>query len=323
MSDAAKLPKSSFLVTGGAGFIGSNLVEALLGSGHDVRVLDNLATGRAGNLADADAWAAADSARFEFHEGDIRDADDVGSAMRDVDFVIHLAALGSVPRSVEDPQTSNDVNVNGTLRLLLAARDAGVRRFVFASSSSLYGESEELPKHEGMAPAPVSPYGLQKLAAETYCGLFHRLYGLPTVSLRYFNVFGRRQNPESDYAAVIPRFITAIRSGDAPVIYGDGEQTRDFTYVENVIEANRLACAASDAAFGRAFNIACGDRISLNALAGTFFRLAGREPNVRYEEARAGDIKHSLAAIERATDVLGYTPGVSLEEGLAAVWERF
>jgi len=227
-----------------------------------------------------------------------------------------MAAIPSVQRSVADPIGTNDVNVNGTLCLLEASREAGVRRFVFASSSSLYGESEVLPKVESMRTAPISPYGLQKLAGESYCGLYHRLYGLPTVALRYFNVFGPRQDPSSEYSAVIPRFIAALRKGQPPTIYGDGEQTRDFTFIGNVVAANRLACEAGPAALGRAFNIACGYRISLNELARCIGELTGHEVAPRHAEPRPGDIRHSLAGIDEARANLGYDPTVDLTEGL-------
>jgi nucleoside-diphosphate-sugar epimerase len=305
-----------FLVTGGGGFIGSNLTEALLGHGDDVRVLDNFSTGRRENLNEADSWAAAGGGRFELIEGDMRDRGTCQQAVQGVDFVLHMAAIPSVQRSVADPIGTNDVNVNGTLRLLEASREAGVRRFVFASSSSLYGESETLPKVESMRSAPISPYGLQKLAGESYCGLYHRLYELPTVALRYFNVFGPRQDPSSEYSAVIPRFIAALRKGQPPTIYGDGEQTRDFTFIGNVVAANRLACQAGPDALGRAFNIACGYRISLNELARCIGELTGQGVAPRHAEPRPGDIRHSLAGIDEARANLGYDPSVDLKEGL-------
>jgi len=304
-----------YLVAGGGGFIGSNLVEALLLDGHDVRALDNFATGRRENLERADAWAR-DGGTFELIEGDIRVTADCRRAVDGVDYVLHQAALPSVPRSIEDPTGSNAVNVTGTLNLLEAGRAAGVRRFVFASSSSIYGESESLPKVETMPSNPISPYGLQKLAGETYCRLYHRLYGMPTVALRYFNVFGPRQDPHSEYAAVVPRFLTAARDGGSPTIFGDGEQTRDFTFVANVVHANRLACEAGDDALGRAFNIACGDRISLNDLVAMIGRLVKRPIESRHEAPRAGDIKHSMAGIDLARRHLGFEPQVGIEEGL-------
>jgi len=312
-----------FVVTGAGGFIGSNLVEAILARGDKVRALDNFATGRRENLASAAAWAAAGKSSFEMIEGDIRDAATCRRAVAGADFVLHQAAIPSVQRSVSDPHGSNDVNVSGTLNVLLAARDAKVRRLVMASSSSLYGESEVLPKVETMCPAPISPYGLQKLTGETYCGIFHRLYGLPTVALRYFNVFGPRQDPGSEYSAVIPKFITAIKEGQAPTIYGDGEQTRDFTFIGNVVQANLLSCEAGPQAHGGAFNIACGERISLNQLVQIFAGFAGRSVQPRYEPARAGDIKHSLAGIAKAEAALGYRPEVSVRDGLRRTWDAF
>ena len=312
------------LVTGGGGFIGSNLVEALLRRGDDVRVIDNFATGRRENLAEAPAWAEAGGGRFELVEGDIRDEEAVRRAVADRDVVLHQAAIPSVARSVADPLTSHRVNVDGTLNLLLAARDLGVRRFVMASSSSLYGESPTLPKGETMCPDPISPYGLDKLAAETYCRLFHRLYGLGTVALRYFNVFGPRQDPSSEYSAVIPKFTAALLAGRAPTIYGDGGQTRDFTYIENVVRANLLAAEAPEEACGEAYNVACGERISLLDLAARLGRITGREIAPVHADPRPGDIRHSLAGIDKARRLLGYEPVVGLDEGLerTVAWYR-
>jgi nucleoside-diphosphate-sugar epimerase len=310
-----------FLVTGGGGFIGSNLVEAILGRGESVRVVDNFATGRRQNLEHAPRWAEAGRGRFELVEADIRDLETCRKAVAGCEYVLHQAAIPSVQRSVQDPLTTNAVNVTGTLNLLLAARDAEVRRFVMASSSSLYGESETLPKVETMAPAPISPYGLQKLAGETYLGIFHRLYGTKTVALRYFNVFGPRQDPGSEYSAVIPKFIAAIKGGKRPTIYGDGEQTRDFTYIENVVEANFAACAAGAAALGGAYNIACGERISLNDLVRILAGFAGRSVAPEYAAHRPGDIKHSLAGIEKARSLLGFDPKVTVRDGLKRTWD--
>ncbi|MHC4991223.1 MAG: SDR family oxidoreductase [Planctomycetota bacterium] len=307
---------AGYLITGGAGLIGSNLVEAFLERGDDVRVIDDFSTGRRENLSRAGEWAGSGGGRYELVEGDIRDAETCRAAMRGVDFVLHLAAVPSVQRSVLDPVGTHAVNVGGTLGLLEAAREAEVRRFVYTSSSSIYGESETLPKVESMAPAPISPYGLQKWTAESYCGLYHRLYGLPTVSLRYFNVFGPRQDPGSEYSAVIPRFMQAICNGAQPTIYGDGEQTRDFTFVENVVEANRLACVAGESALGRPFNIGCGSRISLNRLLAAICELRGVEARPRHEAPRPGDIRHSLAGIDAAREHLGFRPAVGLDEGL-------
>jgi nucleoside-diphosphate-sugar epimerase len=314
---------SRYTIAGGGGFIGSNIVEQLLRDGQDVRVLDNFATGRRSNLEQADAWASEGGASFELIEGDIRDDAACDEALAGADYVILTAAIPSVPRSVEDPVTTNDVNVRGTLGVLEAARRHGLKRVVFSSSSSLYGESETLPKVESMPPAPISPYGLQKLAGESYCALYYRLYGTPTVALRYFNVFGPRQDPASDYAAVIPRFVTAIKSGGQPTIYGDGETTRDFTYVANVVQANLLSCTAAESALGKAFNIGCGRRISLNELARTIGELTGHEVTPVYEPERVGDIKHSLAGIERARRHLGFDPRIDLVEGLRRTVETY
>ncbi len=299
---------ASYLVTGGAGFIGSHQAEELVRRGQTVRVADNLATGHRHNLAHLSG--------VEFVEGDLADMAFATRAVAGMDYVLHQAAIPSVQRSVKDPVTTNAVNVAGTLNLLTAARDAAVKRFVFASSSSLYGESPTLPKIETMPPAPISPYGLQKLAGETYCGLFHRLYGTPTVALRYFNVFGPRQDPGSEYSAVIPRFITALRDGGRPTVFGDGEQTRDFTFVANVVQANRKACTAPPEALGLAYNVACEERISLNGLLGVLGELMGKKADPLHAPARSGDIRHSLADIARARTLLGYAPEITLREGL-------
>jgi UDP-N-acetylglucosamine/UDP-N-acetyl-alpha-D-glucosaminouronate 4-epimerase len=310
-----------FVVTGGGGFIGSNLVEAILAKGDAVRVVDNFETGRRENLAAAPAWAKAGGGSFALLEGDIRDIAVCRRAVSGADYVLHQAAIPSVQRSIEDPIAANGVNVSGTLNLLVASRDARVKRFVMASSSSLYGESETLPKVETMAPAPISPYGLQKLTGETYCGIFHRLYGLPAIALRYFNVFGQRQDPTSEYSAVIPLFITAIKRGTRPKIYGDGEQTRDFCYIANVVRANLRACEAGPDAYGQAFNIACGERISLNELVRILGKFAGRKIEAAYAPNRPGDIKHSLAGIEKARRLLGYRPEILVRDGLRRTWE--
>ncbi len=317
------MSRPRYLVTGGGGFIGSNLVEALLLAGADVRALDDFSTGRRENLARAADWAAAGGGAFRLLEGDVRDAALCREAVDGVEFVLHEAATPSVQRSIEDPAGTNAVNVAGTLNLLVAGRDGGVRRFVFASSSSVYGETEVLPKLESMPPEPISPYALQKLAAETYCRLFHRLYGTPTVALRYFNVFGPRQDPASQYSAVIPRFIHAIKSGRRPKVFGDGEQTRDFTYVANVVAANLAACSAGDDALGRAYNVGCGDRISLNDLLRVLARIGGVEAQPDYVAPRPGDIRHSLAGIGLAAKHLGFRPEIGLEEGLARTWEAY
>lgn len=297
-----------YLVTGGGGFVGSNIVQTLLECGERVRVLDNFATGRQQNLADL-------ANEIELIEGDIRDPQVTARAVAGVDYVLHQAALGSVPRSVQDPITSNDVNVNGTLNMLWAAKQAGVKRFVTASSSSVYGNTPQLPKEEAMSPNPISPYAVSKLACERYTMSFHAVYGLPTVALRYFNVFGPKQDPLSQYAAVIPRFITAIKKGEAPVVYGDGEQSRDFTFIENVVQANLLACTAP-AAPGQFMNIACGDRYSLNTLLQLLAEIIGKDVRPTYQAERSGDVKHSLASIERAKKVLGFSPAVNFRDGL-------
>ena len=297
------------LVTGGAGFIGSNLVRALLARGDDVRVLDNFSTGNRANLA-----GLGDD--VELVEGELRSYERVHNAMRGVEVVFHLGALGSVPRSVQDPLTSGAVNVEGTLNVLLAARDEGVRRVVFASSSSIYGNQPELPLEESMAADPISPYGVAKLAAERYCVSFTRVYSsFETVVLRYFNVFGPRQDPRSQYSAVVPLFVTAIGAGEPVKIFDDGEQSRDFTYVDNVVAANLLA-AAADGASGRIFNISAGAPTSVNELAETIGRLLGKPVERTYLPPRPGDLRNSWADVSAARDVLGFEPSVSLEDGL-------
>ncbi len=307
---------AKFVITGGGGFIGSNLVEALLRRGEEVVALDDFSTGRRSNLQQADGWSAAGGGQYTRVEGDIRDEAAVRRAMDGADYVLHQAAVPSVQRSIQDPLLTNDVNVRGTLVLLEQARRAGVRRFVFASSSSLYGESETLPKVETMAPAPISPYGLQKLTGESYCLLYNRLYGLQTIAFRYFNVFGPRQDPGSDYSAVVPLFIAAGQARRRATVYGDGLQTRDFTYVDNVVQANLLACRAPAEACGRAYNIACGERITLNELLRRIGEIMGREIPADHVDPRPGDIRHSLAGIDLAVSRLGYAPEADLSEGL-------
>jgi len=302
---------ASVLVTGGAGFIGSHLTERLCREGHSVRVLDNLATGRLENLE-----AVRDE--IELVEGDIRDPEISVDAVRGCEVVFHEAALPSVPRSVRDPQASHAANATGTVNVLVACRDEGVRRVVFASSSSVYGSNPKLPKEEEMATMPIAPYAVGKLAAEGYCRAFFEVYGLETVALRYFNVFGPRQDPASEYAAVIPRFVTAVLAGERPVVHGDGEQSRDFTYVDNAVDANLLAAGASGVA-GRTFNIAGGERISLNEVLRELGRITGREIDALHDEPRVGDVRHSQADISRAREALGYDPAVSVREGLARV----
>lgn len=310
----------TYLVTGGAGFIGSNLTEALLRRGARVRVFDNFLTGRRENLA---GFAESYRDAFELVEGDLRDLDAVRASMAGVTFVLHQGALPSVPRSVADPVLSNAINVDGTLNVLVAARDAGVRRVVFAASSSAYGDTPELPKRESMTPNPLSPYAAQKLAGEHYLRIFHSVYGLETVALRYFNVFGPRQDPKSTYAAVIPAFVTAVLSGIPPVVHGDGGQTRDFTFVENVIQANLAACEAPAEACGKVFNIACGERVSLLDILESIYGLAGKRVAPRFDPPRAGDVRDSLADISLARRLLGYDPKVRFAEGLARAMEYY
>jgi nucleoside-diphosphate-sugar epimerase len=299
---------SNYLVTGGAGFIGSNIVDALVKQGESVRVLDNCATGRLSNLK-----AIID--QIELVQGDIRDLALVREAVKDIDYIFHQAALPSVARSVDDPITTNEINITGTLNIFVAARDEKVKRVVYASSSSVYGDSNVLPKREDMPADPLSPYAVSKYTGEQYCKVFYSIYGLETVILRYFNVFGQRQNPNSQYSAAIPIFIKAFLDGKSPTIYGDGEQSRDFTFVENVVSANLLACHA-DGIAGEVFNIAYGKHISLNDLILTIKNLLNSSVKPVYEQARKGDVQHSLADISKAQRLLGYKPKVDLEEGL-------
>ena len=304
-----------FLVTGGAGFIGSNLVKKLVEEGHrEVRVIDNLSTGKRENLASV-------RERIDFQLGDITAMDFVEEQFRDVEIVFHQAALPSVDRSIKDPVATNESNIKGTLNVLLAARDNGVKRVVYASSSSVYGDSPILPKREEMPVNPISPYALSKYAGEKYCQLFYELYGLETISLRYFNVFGPNQDAGSQYAAVIPRFISAILNGGPITIYGDGEQTRDFSFVENVVAANLLAALGEDG-IGETFNIACGERVSVNQLAEQLMDVLGRKVPVVHEDPRPSEVKHSLADITKAAERLGYSPSVDVWEGLrrSASW---
>ncbi len=301
-----------YLVTGGAGFIGSHIAETLLKQGESVRVFDNLATGRSSNLEPLQGLAG----HFVFVQGDLRDSNAVRAAVEGVEVVFHQGALASVPRSIAEPVISLETNIIGTQNVLLAAKDAGVRRVVYASSSSVYGDTPVLPKHEEMPTAPMSPYAVQKLTGELLCGVFTRIYGLETVALRYFNVFGPRQDPTSEYAAVIPRFLTALLEKRRPIVFGDGEQTRDFTYIENVVQANLLA-ATSSAAVGAAMNIGCGERISLNAVLQTAGELLGIHVHAEYRDPRPGDVRDSLADISRARRLLDYRPKVTFREGLA------
>ncbi len=303
------------LVTGGGGFIGSHIAERLLADGHSVRVLDNFATGRRENLLGL-------AGEVDLVEGDIQSFERVHNAVQDCEVVFHEAALPSVPRSIQDPLTSNASNVIGTLNILLAARDAGVRRVVYASSSSAYGTSELLPKREDQPSLPISPYAVAKLAGENYAQSFWHVYGLETVALRYFNVFGPRQDPLSQYSAVVPKFITAALTESPATIHGDGEQSRDFTYVENVVEAN-LRAAESPGVGGMVFNVAYGERTTLNQLIEHLGAIVGRPVQVRTEEARSGDVRHSLADISSAERHLGYAPQVDLLEGLRRTVDHY
>ncbi len=297
------------LVTGGAGFIGSHLTRRLLEAGYRVRVLDNFATGSRENLEEIE-----DS--IELVEGDIQSYERVHNAVRGCELVFHQAAMPSVPRSIQDPLTSTSVNVTGTLNVLLASRDEGVERVVYASSSSVYGANPALPKREDMPTLPMAPYAVSKLAGEGYCRSFHRVYGLDTVALRYFNVFGPGQDPTSQYAAVIPNFITAFLEDRQPTVHGDGEQSRDFCFISNVIDANVRAAAAGPDAAGEAFNIACGERTSLNQMLDMLRTETGKDIDATYVDPRPGDVPHSQADISKAADVLGYDPVVGMAEGL-------
>ncbi len=303
-----------YLVTGGAGFIGSHLTEELVRRGHRVRVADNLSTGKRSNLDHVQG--------VEFLEGDLADLDFAHRAVAGCEYVLHQAAIPSVPRSVKDPITSNRANVDATVNTLVAARDAGVKRLVFAASSSAYGNTPTLPKHEEMPTNPLSPYALQKVVGEQYLQMFTRLYGLETVSIRYFNVFGPRQDPSSPYSGVISVFASALIENRSPKIYGDGEQTRDFTYVANVVDGVLRACEAPGAS-GEVINVATGGRISLNELFRTMRGLVGATAEPTYDEPRAGDVRDSQADITKARRILGYEPTVSFEEGLRRTVEWY
>ena len=304
-----------YLVTGGAGFIGSNIVEELVGRGEDVVVLDDLSTGKMENIEPF-------MDRIDFIKGDIRDGDMVEKAMNGVDFVLHQAALASVPRSIENPVLVNDVNIGGTIMVLEKAREAGVKRVVYAASSSAYGDTEVLPKTESMLPMPLSPYAVSKLTGEYYCSVYYNVYGLSTIALRYFNVFGPRQDPKSQYAAVIPIFITSLLTDRSPTIFGDGEQSRDFTFVSNVVKANLLA-AESENAMGQTINVACGDRYTLNELYAILKKLTGKDVDPIFADPRPGDVKHSQADINLAEKLIDYHPEVSFEEGLEKTVEWY
>ncbi len=301
---------AKYLVTGGAGFIGSNLVRHILSMGHDVVVVDNFATGKRQNITDF-------VDKIEFIEGDIRDRDTMDKAVAGVSAIFHEAALGSVPRSVEDPLTSHDVNVNGTLTVLQSARSGGVKRVIFAASSSAYGDREESPKHEAMTPLPISPYAAYKVACESYMRAYAACYGMETLSLRYFNVFGHYQDPEGAYAAVIPAFVSSILKGQKPVVFGDGEQSRDFCYIDNVCEANWLAAnAPAHVCDGTAINIACHAHTTLNEILAMLKELMDSDIEAEYSDPRPGDVKHSLADVSLAKKTIGYEPKVFFADGI-------
>ncbi len=303
-----------YMITGGAGFIGSNLAEALVKNGQAVRIFDNFSTGSMDNLATF-------RDRIDIVEADLRDFAAVRKAMEGVEYVCHQAALRAVQRSVDDPLSSDEVNVHGTLHILEAARQSGsVKRVVYASSSSVYGDNPALPKKEDQTPAPVSPYAVSKLAAEHYCRVFTRLYGLETVSLRYFNVFGPKQSPLSKYAAVVPLFMRAALRGEPIEVHGDGEQSRDFTHIDDVVQANMLSCTVPGVG-GEAFNIACGDRHSLLEIASIIGRFVGHELQRRHVDPRAGDVRHTQADITKAERLLGFRPQVEFKEGLRRTFE--
>lgn len=303
--------KHKYLVTGGAGFIGSHIIEELLRRGETVRSVDNFLTGKRENIAPF-------LDRINFIEGDIRDSETCRLVAEGMDFVLHQAALPSVPRSIQDPLLTNDINIRGTLSLLIASRKAGVKKLVFASSSSVYGDDPHLPKKEGIEGKPLSPYAVSKRAGELYCQAFSRVCGLQTVCLRYFNIFGPRQDPSSQYAAVIPNFVSRMLRGENPIIFGDGEQSRDFTYVANVVEANILAAETGNVS-GEVFNIGCGERTTVNDLAFKINDILGKDIRPSYAEPRPGDVKHSHADISKARKLLKYNPAVNFEQGLKRV----
>ena len=306
---------SLYLVTGGAGFIGSHIVEELVNLGKKVRVLDNFSTGKKENLAKV-------IDKIELVEGDIRKETDLKAALKDVDFVLHQAALRSVPRSIDDPISTNDVNITGTLLLLKLAKEFKVKRVVYASSSSVYGDSPELPKVETQLPSPISPYAVSKLTGEYYCRVYSKTFGLETVSLRYFNVFGPRQDPKSQYAAVIPKFIDSAIRGEELEVHGDGKQSRDFSYVENVVKANILSCEAKNIS-GEVFNIACGENHTVLDIANTIGKILKKEVKIRHISPRAGDVRHTLADISKAKKFLGYKVYVDFQEGMKRTVEYF
>lgn len=318
LSELSFDPNFHVLVTGGAGFIGSNLCDWLVKNGNKVSCLDNLATGKKSNIEHL-----LSSSNFQFIEGDIRNLETCRKAVKNVDFVLHQAALGSVPRSINDPITSNEVNVNGFLNMLVASRDAGVKRFVYAASSSTYGDSKKLPKVEDEIGKPLSPYAITKYVNELYAEIFARTYNLETIGLRYFNVFGRRQDPNGAYAAVIPKFVMKLINHESPVINGDGSFSRDFTYIDNVVQMNILAIKSNNGdAVNKVYNVAYGERTTLNELVTALKKYLSKydskiaEIEIEYGPERAGDVPHSLASINRATELLGYEPEYNIEKGL-------
>jgi nucleoside-diphosphate-sugar epimerase len=308
---------STYLITGVAGFIGSSLARAILDRGDEVRGIDNFSTGKRSNLEEI-------LDRLDFREADLLDLDAMHEACTGVDYVLHQAAIPSVPRSILDPIGNNRTNVDGTLNLLMAARDEGVQRVIYAGSSSIYGDTPNLPKEEGMPPSPISPYAVAKLSSELYMASFFRCYGLETVCLRYFNIFGPRQDPTSPYSGVLARFITQMLHGEQPTIFGDGTQSRDFTYIENAVQANLLACKApAELVAGRVFNIATGSRVDLNSVFAVLKQITGYQGRQKYGPDRSGDVKHSLADISSAIECLGYHVTVDFESGLRQTVEWY
>ena len=306
-----------YLVTGGAGFIGSNIVKKILEQRDFVRIVDNFSTGKRKNIEEF-----LDNPNFELIEGDLTDSEIAKKSVKDMDFVLHQAAIPSVPRSIEDPIKSNSANVTATLNLLVAARDEKIKKFVYASSSSIYGDNPDLPKREDFPVMPISPYALQKYAGERYCQIFWNIYGLPTICLRYFNVFGPKQDPDSQYSAVIPKFISAFLKDEVPIIFGTGEQSRDFTFVENAVSANLLA-ANSENGNGEVFNAACNNEISLNQLVDYLKEITDKDIKPKYKEARRGDVFQSKADISKAEKIINYRPLVNFEEGIKKTFEWY
>ena len=308
---------AKYLITGGAGFIGSNILRHLITIGDDVRVLDDFSTGKKENISEF-------TGKFELMEGSFTDLEVAKKAVKGIDYILHQGAIPSVPRSVDDPLKTNQANINGTLNMLIAARDEGVKRFVYAASSSAYGDSPIMPKQEEMKTNPKSPYAIQKLTGENYCHAFYKLYGLPTICLRYFNVFGDKQDPDSVYSAVIPLFIRMINNNEVPTINGSGDISRDFTFVQNNIEANILAATTKNQeAFGETINIATGTEISLDQLIESINKILGKNIKPNYGEMRIGDVTHSLADITKAKKLLGYKPMISFEDGLRKTIEFY